>query len=106
MRSYHLIAKEREIRISIPLVTGFNDGEENIRATAEFTRSIGVKCIDVEPFHKLDNGKYSALDMKSPYDDFDNISENKVEYVNGLIKSYGLETTKGRNILLCFAFSL
>jgi glycyl-radical enzyme activating protein len=91
------IAKEKDMRISIPLIPGFNDDEENIRKTAEFAKSIGVKNIDVEPFHKLGDGKYIAIGMKSPYGDFTDISEEKVDEVREIIESYGIETTRGRN---------
>lgn len=97
LENARLMARKCETRVSLPLVPGVNDTEENIRRTAEFTSSLGIKSIDVEPFHKLGEGKYQALGLKSPYSDFKDITENRVNSVMELIESYGLKTTRGRN---------
>ena len=96
LENARIIAEKCQLRISIPLVTGVNDDAINIRALAEFAQSLGVEFIDVEPFHKLGESKYLALDMESPYSQFSEIPEEKVEEVNTIIGSYGLKTTKGR----------
>ena len=91
-----LMAKKREVRFSLPMVKGVNDSEKNLRETAEFAISLGVKAIDVEPLHKLASQKYKFLGLESPFDDLEKFSDEEVEKVRRIFESYGLKTTKGR----------
>ena len=46
------------MRVSLPLIPGYNDSEENISATAEFALA-GSGHIDINPLHKLGADKYT-----------------------------------------------
>ena len=50
-----------------PLIPGVNDGEENVRATAAFLRSLGLPepALQLLPYHRLGAAKYAALEV--PY---------------------------------------
>lgn len=98
LKNAELMANECEMRASLPLISGVNDSDENIERTAEFAASLGIGSIDVEPFHKLGEGKYLALGLKSPYSDLKEVSSEKVNHVMEMIESYGLKTTRGRAI--------
>lgn len=51
----------------IPLIPGINNSVENIRATAEFVKSLGtVKQIDILPYHTFATNKYSMLGKTYP----------------------------------------
>jgi pyruvate formate lyase activating enzyme len=45
----------------IPLIPGYNDGEENVRQTAEFVCAAGIDQIDLLPFNELPGEKYDSL---------------------------------------------
>lgn len=45
----------------IPLIPTVNDTEENIRATAEFIKALGVSYIELLPYNKMAGGKYLML---------------------------------------------
>ena len=51
----------------MPLIPGINDGLENIQATAAFLKGLGKRAerIELMPFHRLGESKYTALDK--PY---------------------------------------
>ena len=85
-----------DVRISLPLVPGVNDSEENLIRTIEFTKSLGIKYIDVMPLHKLGTSKYQFLGLESPFSDFDKVPEEKIDEVLRLIESYGLKATRER----------
>ena len=93
-----MIVKEREIRISLPLVPGANDDDDNIKKTIECAISLDIKHIDVMPLHKLGQSKYELLGLKSPFSNYDEVSEERMEYILRLIKSSGLKATKGRSM--------
>jgi len=45
----------------IPIIPDLNDSDENIRATADFVKSVGLEVINVLPFHRLGESKYRQL---------------------------------------------
>lgn len=59
-----------EICVRTPVVPGWNDSEENIRATAEFIRDIpNVRRYELLAYHKLGVNKYRILGRAYPLDD-------------------------------------
>jgi len=59
------IAGLKAMKIRIPLVPGFNDSAENIRATARFAKSeLGSVEIVLLPFNRLAGSKYTRLERK------------------------------------------
>jgi len=91
-----LMATCSTVRISIPLIPGFNDTIENITETAEFAGSLGVDTIDVNPLHGLGADKYRCLGLESPYEQFDSVDQQHLRTILELIHSFGLKTTVGR----------
>jgi pyruvate formate lyase activating enzyme len=60
--------------IRVPVVPGFNDSAENLRATAEFVAGLHPSKEDVPllevnllPFHRLGQSKYEQLGIEYPY---------------------------------------
>ena len=56
--------KLRPVIVRVPLVPTFNDSEENAIAVRDFAERIGVKKIDLLPFHQLGRDKYQRLNLK------------------------------------------
>lgn len=93
-----LMTSKRPVRISLPLIPGVNGSVENIRKTIEFTKSLGIKHIDIVPLHKLGANKYEYLSLKPPYSEFRRASDEKINKIMKMIESYGLKATKGRSM--------
>lgn len=47
--------------LRIPVISGFNDTLENMRATADFMDSLGLYEINLLPFHRLGDSKWEQL---------------------------------------------
>jgi len=90
------VAREGKLRISLPLVPGFNDSDANVQATGEFARSLDVAWVDLMPLHQLGAAKYGYLGMPSPYPRFGKLSEDRVARIMELLESLGLRVTVGR----------
>jgi len=90
-----LMASKTEVRISLALIPGVNDSKENIDQTADFVRSIGIKYIDVLPFHRLGQGKYQSLGLKWAFK-CKKVSDKEVQKAMERIEARGLMVTKGR----------
>lgn len=64
-----------EICVRTPVVPGWNDSEENIRATAEFIKDLpNVKRYELLAYHKLGINKYKILDREYPLNDVEELS--------------------------------
>jgi pyruvate formate lyase activating enzyme len=98
LKNAKLIATEREMRVSLPLVPGVNDDDENIKQTIEFAKSLRIKYIDIIPLHKLGGSKYEYLGLQSPFLNFARVSEEKIEKIVNLAKSSSLTATIGRSM--------
>lgn len=93
-----LMARKCEVRVSLPLVPGVNDSEENLTRTAEFMQSLGINHIDIEPLHRLGESKYEFLGRQSPFSCFQPVTEGKLSDAVRIVESCGIKATKGRMI--------
>ncbi|PHV70268.1 glycyl-radical activating family protein [Sporanaerobium hydrogeniformans] len=58
----HIAASGTSLIIRVPVIPGFNDTEEEIKAIASFTESLGtVEEIHLLPYHRLGQDKYEGL---------------------------------------------
>ncbi|MGA2461707.1 MAG: glycyl-radical enzyme activating protein [Candidatus Bathyarchaeia archaeon] len=64
-----IIAQRNDSRIvvRIPVVPGFNDSDENMKATATFMKKIRKKEVNLLPFHRLGTTKYEQLGWEYKY---------------------------------------
>ena len=72
----------------IPLIPTVNDTVENLSATAEFMRSLGVSYIELLPYNKMAGGKYLMLGRHYETD-FDGTLEPQPRME--LFRQYGIE---------------
>jgi len=49
--------------VRIPVIPGINDDEDNLRATRDLLSQIGVKRIDLLPYHAIGQEKYQRLGL-------------------------------------------
>lgn len=55
--------------LRIPVIAGFNDSMENMEATARFMREVGLSEINLLPFHRMGDSKYTQLGQVYSYSD-------------------------------------
>ena len=80
--------------IRIPVIPGYNDSEENIRATCEFARGLfSVVEVDLLPLHHLGKARYESLNRAYPIANIPLIPENVLQNMEWLIESYGLKSS-------------
>ena len=65
LENARIIAKEaKKLIVRTPVIPTFNDTEEEIRAIAEFAKSIGVTEMHLLPYHRIGSDKYAGLGRK------------------------------------------
>jgi pyruvate formate lyase activating enzyme len=91
-----VMAEKTRVRISLPLIPGFNDDEGNLAETSAFAAALGIEHVDLNPMHGLGADKYRCLGLGSPYPGFAPVTREGVERAVDLVSSYGLKATVGR----------
>lgn len=51
----------------MPIVPGYNDTVENLRATAAFMVKLNLQEVNLLPFHRLGHSKYEQLGLNYEY---------------------------------------
>ncbi len=90
-----LAATEGEIWARIPIIPGINDDHQNLVQTGEFLAEIGLRDVNILPYHSMGEDKYRRLqedyrlkDLKPPTDD-------AMKRVSKVLSSYGLNVKTG-----------
>ncbi|MFH2141868.1 MAG: glycyl-radical enzyme activating protein [Bacteroidota bacterium] len=90
------ISSKTNIRISLPLIPGFNDDKKNIEETARFANSLKIKFIDINPFHNLGADKYNYLGIANPSQLYEPIKKEDIIRIKEIIEKFGIAITIGR----------
>jgi pyruvate formate lyase activating enzyme len=78
--------------IRVAVILGYNDSEENIRATCEFAQGLSsVVEVDLLPLHHLGKARYDGLNRDYLIAHIPLIPENVLQHMKQLVESYGLK---------------
>jgi len=88
-----IAAADGRFHIRIPLVQGYNDDEENIKATCSFLLEIkdAIDLIQILPFHNYGEAKYERLSMEPPEHGFTAPSEERIASVVHVFEEAGFK---------------
>lgn len=85
-----------ELIIRTPVIPGFNDTAEEIRAISHFAKSLpGVREHHLLPYHRLGQDKYAGLGRKYSLSDIEPPSKEKMEYLLSVVETSGLKCKIG-----------
>jgi pyruvate formate lyase activating enzyme len=81
------------IQVRIPVIPGYNDSEENLRATSQFCLELGqvVTLVQILPYHRLGTVKYQRLQKAYALENVQPPTAVQMETHQRLIESYGLK---------------
>ncbi len=88
-------ASKEKIRVRVPVVPGFNYSAEAIREIASFVGSLGIRWLDLLPYHGYAEGKYIMLGKHYGLQGMNDLSKDLLLPLESIVRSYGLETTIG-----------
>jgi pyruvate formate lyase activating enzyme len=84
------------IRARLPLVPGFNDSVENVRATASFVAGLSnLEALDILPYHRMGEPKWGQLDRMYTLHWLTPPGRDHVFELAGIAREYGIEVTVG-----------
>jgi len=79
------------IYLRIPVIPGYNDSEENIRATSEFASNLSsVIEVHLLPLHHLGKARYDSLHRAYPLGDIPLITDSIMHDIKRIVESYRL----------------
>lgn len=62
----YLAGKDKPVILRFPLIPGITDTDENLGDIISLMKRLGIKEIDLEPYHSLGNAKYDELGIHNP----------------------------------------
>jgi pyruvate formate lyase activating enzyme len=88
---------ETRILARVPLIPGFNDTVENLRATGKYLREIGLSEMQLLPFHRLGNSKYTQLGIEDPCAGIRPPGSETLEASRGILVENGIRCYVGND---------
>jgi pyruvate formate lyase activating enzyme len=80
------------VYLRVPVIPGYNDSEENLRAVCEFARGLSSLVeIDLLPLHHLGETRYAALGREYPIEGITLLRDDVLTEMKHLVESYGLK---------------
>lgn len=87
------------LRLRLPLIPGFNDGEENLARSAEFVRELeegGRELeVDILPYHPYAGAKYRVFGLDYPLPQGEGYPEERLREIVEIFTARGLTVTVG-----------
>jgi pyruvate formate lyase activating enzyme len=91
-----LVDAGADIVIRRPVIPGYNDYEESIRALAHIVSDLKeITEIHLLPYHRLGESKYGQLRRAYPMGDHRSLDDADVEALRDIVVSYGLKVKIG-----------
>lgn len=84
-----------DVRVRLPVIPGVNDDDGNAQETASFMRSVGLRRIDLLPYHRYGSDKYARLGRTAPMGDLEPPTADALEHLRQLFTNAGCEVTIG-----------
>lgn len=80
------------IYIRVPVIAGYNDSEENIRAVCVFARKLpSLAAVDLMPLHHLGKTRYESLARRYPISETIFTPDGTIQKIKQLVQLYGLK---------------
>ena len=81
-----------EVTIRIPYIPGFNDDDENMKATAEFVKEVAPNSkVNILPYHEYGRNKYESVGMEYAMPPTEKPSEEQLAHSKEFFTQLGLE---------------
>jgi pyruvate formate lyase activating enzyme len=90
-----LVENGAKVLVRMPVIPGFNDGVENLMNTAGYVKSLGLKTMNLLPYHNYGSVKYPRLGKKYALPDVKCMAIEDLWEHKKLIEVAGLECILG-----------
>ncbi|WP_440897424.1 glycyl-radical enzyme activating protein [Amphibacillus sp. Q70] len=75
----------------IPLIPGFTDSSENIKAIIDYLLALGIYDVHILPFHQYGSSKYEYLGWEYTMKDVDTLTKAEVNTIKNMFEDQGIQ---------------
>jgi pyruvate formate lyase activating enzyme len=90
-----LASAGKDVIVRIPIVPGINDDEAQVTAAGQFCTRLGIRRIDLLPYHASAGAKYRRLSMPYALDDTPSPTDEHMQHLTGTLTALGLDARIG-----------
>jgi len=77
--------------IRIPVIPGINDSEKNMQDSAEFIKNLGLKKVNLMPYHQYGASKYGILDRQYTLNELKPQTDEQLSGIVNIFQSHNLD---------------
>lgn len=86
----------KPVRVRLPLIPGYNDSVENLRATASFISGLSnLEGLDILPYHRMGEPKWGQLNRSYALHGVPPHTKEQLDKLVAIAQEYGIEVTLG-----------
>lgn len=90
------ISRISQTVVRVPVIPGFNCSEEDIRAIAEFSKTLtSVRTIHLLPYHSFGENKYELMGREYELKDVRQLKPEDLEEYKSMVETYGFQCIIG-----------
>jgi pyruvate formate lyase activating enzyme len=82
--------------IRVPVITGYNDSESNIRELAEFITKMPIEKVSLLPYHSWGEQKYQRLGKRYHFKNTPSPTDEEIQRLKEIMESYQINVTISR----------
>jgi pyruvate formate lyase activating enzyme len=82
--------------IRVPVITGYNDSESNIRELAEFIAKLPIEKVSLLPYHCWGEQKYQRLGRSYHFKSTLSPTDEEIQKLQEIMESYKINVTISR----------
>ncbi len=87
--------KGTPVIIRVPLIPGYNDAVENVKALGQFMAEKGLTRVDLLPYHALGENKYQRLGREYKLVGVKRYTDSRLRVIQEILESYKLGVSLG-----------
>jgi len=90
-----LVAVHTDVIIRFPVIPGVNDDSENVSLMVAMMRRVGLRDIDLLPYHRIGTDKYRRLGRPYELAELQPPSAEAMEHIRRIFADAGIEASVG-----------
>lgn len=87
----YLVTNGANVLVRLPLIPGMNDSDEDMKAVASYVKSLGLKEVELMPYHDYGSGKYNQLDRIYELSELKRHDEQRIVDIHNIYENMGIK---------------
>ena len=84
----YAVEKHANLVVRIPVIPHFNDGKKNAESFAQLFHKMGIKKVELLPFHQFGSKKYTFLNRKYTMEDIPPLHSEDLNYFKNVFNKH------------------